>query len=95
MGQVKLMCINDSRSPSSKHFKNWIEEGKIYTLRLKEGSLHGVPRVLLKEVRNPSVYVPEFMAKVEPGFDANRFVEIDDAEALKEEFKEEEELCLN
>lgn len=76
---AKLLCIDDSRGPGSNHFINWIEAGETYTLRRKEGSFNSnEQRILLKEVKNPPVYIQELFMKVEPGFRASRFVEIDD-----------------
>jgi hypothetical protein len=76
---MKLLCIRDDRTPASKHFVNWITEGEVYTMRRIEGSLHGPQRVLLVEIINPPVFIPEFGGKVEVGFDLSRFVEVDDA----------------
>lgn len=93
----KLLCIDDSRSPASKHFQNWIAEGELYTVRREEGSLHGPSRVLLNEVKNPPVFVPEFAGNVEPGFSRLRFVEVDDAMNILEKnvTVKEENLVLN
>ena len=96
---MKLLCIRDDRTPASKHFVNWITEGEVYTMRRTEGSLHGPKRVLLVEVKNPPVYIEEFAGRVEPGFDASRFVEVDDAMNIKEKESnvevKEESLILN
>lgn len=43
------------------------------------------------EIKNPPVYIPELMGKVEPGFRASRFVEIED-EVMTE--KNVEESCI-
>jgi hypothetical protein len=96
---MKLLCIRDERTPAAKHFENWITEGEMYTVRRIEGSLHGPKRVLLVEVKNPPVFIPEFAGRMEPGFDLSRFVEVDDAMNLvnKESNVEvkEESLVLN
>lgn len=72
----RLLCIDDSKNAMSKYFKEWIVEGETYTVRREEGSLHGETRVLLNEVRNDRVYVPELAAKMEVGFAKSRFVEL-------------------
>ena len=76
---MKLLCIDDSRHPASKHFQNWVVEGEVYTIRRKEGSLTGETRVLLNEIKNEPIFVEEFQAKVEPGFNIKRFSLCDDA----------------
>ena len=93
----KLLCIDDSRSPAAKHLPNWITEGELYTVRREEGSLHGATRVLLNEVKNPPVFVPEYQANIEPGFDRKRFAEVDDAMNIIEKnvTVKEENLVLN
>lgn len=96
---MKLLCIRDAKSPAAKHFVNWITEGEVYTVRRIEGSLHGPQRVLLVEVKNPPVFISEFAATMEPGWDLSRFVEVDDAMNLKEKESnvevKEESLVLN
>jgi len=93
----KLLCIDDSRSPASKHFQNWISEGELYTVRREEGSLHGETRVLLNEIKNAAVFVPELGANIEVGFRRSRFVEVDDAMNIIEKnvTVKEENLVLN
>ena len=86
---TKLLCVNDVKSPAAKHFVNWIKEGEVYTVRRTEGSLHGLQRVLLNEITNPKVFVPEFAGYIEPGFDRSRFKEVDDLMNIVEESKEE------
>lgn len=94
---TKLLCIDDTRTPASKHFENWIEEGKVYTLRRYTGSLVGKQGVLLNEVKNPSVFIHELAGRAEPSFARERFVEVDDAmNLLEKNVKEnEKELILN
>jgi hypothetical protein len=93
----KLLCIDDSKNAVSKYFKNWITEGEVYTVRREEGSLHGETRVLLNEIKNDPVFVPELNSSVEVGFRRTRFVEVDDAMNLMEESSavKEENLILN
>lgn len=75
---MKLKCIDDSRNEASKFFTSWVEEGVIYTLLREEGALNGEKRVLLKELRNPKVFVPELNGNFEVGFAKRRFVEVDE-----------------
>lgn len=75
---MKVLCINDSRPPSAKHFQQWVEVGETYTVTREEGSLYQGKRYLLKELKNKPVWVPELMTKCEPGFSASRFIEITD-----------------
>lgn len=91
---MKLLCIDDSKGPGSSHFISWVEAGEIYTLRRREGSFNSnEQRVLLVEIKNPPVYIPELMGKLEPGFRASRFVEIED-EVMAEENVEASEIEL-
>lgn len=91
---MKLLCINDSRGPGSEHFENWIVEGETYTLRRSEGSLEpGKQRFLLKEIKNPPIYVTAIMSKVEPGFSSDRFIVCQEDNVLEEVNVEELELA--
>lgn len=90
---MKLLCIDDSRGPGSEYFENWIVEGETYTLRRSEGSmLPGQQRYLLKEVKNPPIYVSAIMGKAEPGFASTRFVVLQDDGVLEEVNEKEIEL---
>jgi len=73
-----LKCIDDSRPPAAKHFKQWITEGSIYTIRRTSTSLTGAVGVYLNEIHNPSVFIPEFGGNVEPNFNINRFAYVDE-----------------
>lgn len=90
---MKLLCIDDSRGPGSEYFENWVTEGEIYTLRRAEGSMEpGVQRYLLKEVKNPPIYVSAIMSKTEPGFSAKRFIVLQEDNMLEEVNEKEIEL---
>jgi hypothetical protein len=86
----KVLCINASDRGDLDIFPNWIEEGKEYTIRRIENGMYGRKRVLLEEVKNPSVYFEELMGNAEPGFNLNRFVTLSkiEAEETAEEFME-------
>lgn len=75
---TRLLCINSERTPASKHFESWIEEGSVYTLRRYTGSLVGKQGVLLNELKNPSVYIQELAGRAEPSFSRDRFAEVDE-----------------
>lgn len=69
----QVICINaEDPNGLSKHFDQWVVKGEKYTVR-HCGSPLGMPRLLLKEVKNPAVYIPEAMGKSEPGFSIERF----------------------
>jgi hypothetical protein len=94
---MKLLCINDKRTPASKHFENWVTEGEVYTLRRYTGSLTGKRGVLLNEIKNPSVFIQELAGRTEPSFSEDRFVEVNDSMEIvgKEVNIKEESLILN
>jgi hypothetical protein len=81
---MKLLCIDASHGKGTSNFENWIVEGEIYTLRSTTGSLVNEQGVLLKEIKNPPVYIQELAGRVEPSFARKRFVEVDDAMNIKE-----------
>lgn len=83
----KYICVDDSKTPASKHFTQWVVEGDVYTIRRKEGSLTGEVRVLLNEIKNEPVFIAEFGGKVEPGFNIKRLALLDDAMNIVEEKK--------
>ena len=79
---MKLLCIDDTKGKGSEYFDQWVEVGETYTLRRAEGSFTaGNQRYLLKEIKNPPIYMTELGMKVEPGFSANRFVKLEDDKA--------------
>lgn len=74
----KVICVDASENQKvSEFFQEWLVEGKEYTVRRCEGSLNGIPRVLLEEVRNDSVFVAEVGGKIESGFSGKRFKSVD------------------
>lgn len=89
---MKLLCIDDEKRAGSGCFEQWVEAGEKYTLRKSEGSLTGETRYLLKELKNPKVYVTELMGYFEPGFSSKRFIPLTDDLELVEENVEEEEM---
>ena len=75
----KVVCIDDSRDERSINtHKFWVTEGEIYTVRSVEGSLSAETRVLLEEIKNPSLYFPELGGYAEPGFAGRRFMPYED-----------------
>lgn len=93
----KLLCVDATPGKGTSNFENWIVEGEVYTLRATTGSLVNEQGVLLKEIKNPPVFIKELAGRVEPSFARKRFVEVDDAMNLMEESKavKEENLILN
>lgn len=96
---MKLLCIDDKPGKGTSNFETWIVEGEVYTLRATTGSLINEQGVLLKEIKNPPVFIQELAGRVEPSFSRKRFVEVDDAMNLKEKESnvevKEESLVLN
>jgi hypothetical protein len=78
------MCIDATRGPGSELFDHWVEEGEIYTVRRIEGSLTGDKRVLLKEIKNPKIFVTALQGYAEPGFSLKRFIELEDDHHIHE-----------
>lgn len=97
--EMKLLCIDDKPGKGTSNFETWIVEGEVYTLRATTGSLINEQGVLLKEIKNPPVFIQELAGRVEPSFSRKRFVEVDDAMNLKEKESnvevKEESLVLN
>lgn len=90
----KVICVDASvNQKASEFYQEWLVEGKEYTVKRCEGSLNGVPRVLLEEVRNDSVFVAEIGGKIEPGFSSKRFKSVDTLYA--EDSVEESEVIYN
>lgn len=81
---MRLLCIDDSRGLGSELFVNWIEEGETYTVRRVEGSLTGEQRVLLREVKNPPIFITALQMNAEPGFAMKRFIVLDDNNSIQE-----------
>lgn len=94
---MKLLCIDATPGKGTSNFKNWIVEGEVYTLRSTTGSLVNEQGVLLKEIKNPPVFIHELGGRVEPSFARKRFVEVDDAMNAMEESRavKEDMLILN
>ena len=96
---MKLLCIDASHGKGTSNFENWIVEGEIYTLRSTTGSLVNEQGVLLKEIKNPPVYIQELAGRVEPSFSRKRFVELNPDMSLVEKESnvevKEETLILN
>lgn len=93
---MKLLCVDATRTKGTEYFENWVTEGEVYTLRAKTGSLTGVQGVLLKEIKNPSVFVTALNGHTEPSFAITRFAEVDDAmNIIREASVKEENLVLN
>ena len=57
----------------------------MYTLRRTTGSLVNEVGVLLNEIKNPPVFIPELGGRVEPSYGRKRFVEVDDSMNILEE----------
>lgn len=74
----KVVCIDDSIRAEImptiiKHYKNWVERDKVYTIRevlQNDGIVEGV---LLNEIRNTPIYIELIDKKQEPAFGMFRF----------------------
>ena len=70
----KVVCINDTVDPRIKEvFGEWVIKDKEYTVRGTRNGLHGHFGVLLEEIKNKSIPIPELGGKAEPGFAEWRF----------------------
>jgi hypothetical protein len=81
----KVMCVDDSIKPGKLAFvgyayPNWIEAGKVYTVREILPNDDIVPGIVLEEVINPLLYVHILGKEQEPAFRLSRFRELDDQE---------------
>ena len=84
----KVICINDVfKHPNTPiHFQNLPKYGVTYTVReFTYVQANNTYRVLLEEIRNKKIYIDLVMAKVEPAFDAKRFVPLDELELMESE----------
>jgi len=71
-----VVCIDDKIDRPDIHdkiFKNWIKENETYTVREVSGNLTGGKSILLEEVINPAIFIPELQGKAEPRFKIERF----------------------
>ena len=96
----KVVCIDDTiKVPieiHNKHFSKWIKKDEIYTIRAITETPMGYG-VLLKEIKNPSVYIEAYFGKAEPRFSADRFRLLDDVldtVDISEAIEETEELVI-
>jgi hypothetical protein len=86
----KIVCVDASPNEKVANlYQEWVVKYKEYTVRRAEGSLDGIQRILLEEVRNSPVFFPALGGKAEPGFAATRFKTV---ESLLEEESVEEEM---
>jgi hypothetical protein len=81
----KVICVDDSIKPGKLGFvgyayPNWIEAGKVYTVREILPNDDIVPGIVLDEVINPPLYVHILGKEQEPAFRLSRFRELDDVE---------------
>jgi hypothetical protein len=81
----KVMCVDDSIKPGKLAFvgyayPNWIEAGKVYTVREILPNDDIVPGIVLEEVINPLLYVHILGKEQEPAFRLSRFRELEDQE---------------
>lgn len=90
--KTKLLCINDKFDQNSmKFFNKFPVAGRIYTLRLSRKEPSGRTGYLLEEVVNPYYQSPSWgMEMIEPSFDSNRFITLDDQDLLEYEEAEKE-----
>lgn len=84
----KVVCINDvfTHPNTPIHFQNLPKYGVTYTVReLTYVQVNNTHRVLLEEIQNKKVFIEIVMGKVEPAFDAKRFVPLDEWEQMESE----------
>lgn len=84
----KLLCLEDLIDPErllqiQAEFPNWIEQKKEYTVRNiyiqhNEKENTQLVSVVLEEIRNPPIWIEQYQAWLEPGFDLKRFALIVD-----------------
>lgn len=88
----RLLCINDDFDPRTKGLiKNFPVKGEHYTLRYSRKEPNGRLGYLLVEVLNPFFQSPHWgMEMIEPSFDSNRFITLDDQDLLEYEEAEKE-----
>ena len=82
---TKVKCVDDSIKPGKLGFvgyayPNWIEAGKVYTVREILPNDDIVPGIVLEEVVNPPLYVHILGREQEPAFRLTRFRELGDQE---------------
>lgn len=73
----KVICIDASKRGKKEHFPNWVKDGEVYTVRRFENSSTGA-RILLEEIKNPTMYFDMLQGSTEPGFSAKRFTDAED-----------------
>ena len=90
----KVVCIDDKVKPGKESFTYvtfpyWIKEGTTYTVRALLDNDDIVPGLLLKELKNPTVFITLLNREQEPAFSLHRFKPLDEYE--EEEEQEEKE----
>jgi hypothetical protein len=90
----RVVCIDDSIKPGKLAYvgyayPNWLKEGSTYTIRAILPNDDIVPGILLKEVKNPPVYIHLLKREQEPAFGTFRFkpLELTADEATEEEIE--------
>jgi len=85
----KVVCVSDAfTNPQTHvHFQQLPKYGEEYTVREYKPSVLGFypARLLVVELVNKPIYQPMFGGKVEPGFDASRFISVEEFNTLKGE----------
>ena len=90
----KVVCIDDKIKPGKESFvfvtyHNWVKEGTTYTVRAVLDNDDIVTGILLKELKNPEVYITLLDREQEPAFSLHRFKVLDEFEEVEK--KEEKE----
>lgn len=85
---AKLLCLIDGIDVErllqvATDLPNWVKQGEEYTLRQVYVQHNIVTNeeivsVLLEEIHNPPIWVEQYEAMIEPGFDLKRFAVIVD-----------------
>lgn len=76
----KIVCVDAKPAADGVMdlFKYWVKDNQTYTVRSTRNGFTGHMGVLLEELKNPSIPVPQLNGKAEPGYAEWRFRRLED-----------------
>jgi len=82
----RVVCIDDSKPKDFKphHFPNWVVQDEIYHVRAILNNDDIVPGVLLREIKNPMLFIPLINELQEGAFRETRFSLLKSAQMIME-----------
>ncbi len=90
----RVVCVDDSKPQDFKphHFPNWVVQDEIYHVRAILNNDDIVPGVLLRELRNPLLFIPLTNSLQEGAFRETRFTLLKSAYMISETEEQEKKV---